>query len=175
MEIVVNDTNILIDLYNAGLLRYCGQLGLDFRTLDVVMNEIVAEEQKRAVLALVDKGFLKVHSLSGEQVAEVFGMVASYRGVCNLSSVDVSVLVYAKRCKCRLLTGDKTLRDKASTENVVVSGILYITDLMTSRNIISTTEMITALERLLRSNSRLPQRLIQERISELHQAESILK
>ena len=102
-------------------------------------------------------------------------MVASYRGVCNLSSVDVSVLVYAKRCKCRLLTGDKTLRDKASTENVVVSGILYITDLMTSRNIISTTEMITALERLLRSNSRLPQRLIQERISELHQAESILK
>lgn len=133
MEIVVNDTNILIDLYNAGLLQYCGQLGLDFRTLDVVMNEIVAEEQKRAVLALVDKGFLKVHSLSGEQVAEVFGMVASYRGVCNLSSVDVS------------------------------------------RNIISTTEMITALERLLRSNSRLPKRLIQERISELHQAESILK
>lgn len=133
MEIVVNDTNILIDLYNAGLLQYCGQLGLDFRTLDMVMNEIVAEEQKRAVLALVDKGFLKVHSLSGEQVAEVFGMVASYRGVCNLSSVDVS------------------------------------------RNIISTTEMITALERLLRSNSRLPKRLIQERISELHQAESILK
>lgn len=128
MEIIVNDTNILIDLYNAGLLQYCGQLGLDFRTLDVVMNEIVAEEQKRAVLALVDKGFLKVHSLSGEQVAEVFGMVASYRGVCNLSSVDVS------------------------------------------RNIISTTEMITALERLLRSNSRLPKRLIQERISELHQA-----
>ena len=133
MEIVVNDTNILIDLYNAGLLQYCGQLGLDFRTLDVVMNEIVAEEQKRAVLALVNKGFLKVHSLSGEQVSEVFGMVASYRGVCNLSSVDVS------------------------------------------RNIISTTEMITALERLLRSNSRLPKRLIQERISELHQAESILK
>lgn len=40
MEIVVNDTNILIDLYNAGLLPYCKKLNLDFRTLDVVINEI---------------------------------------------------------------------------------------------------------------------------------------
>lgn len=29
MEIVVNDTNILIDLYNAGLLKYCQLLNLD--------------------------------------------------------------------------------------------------------------------------------------------------
>lgn len=41
MEIVVNDTNILIDLYNAGLLGCCKQLNLDFRTLDLIMEEMI--------------------------------------------------------------------------------------------------------------------------------------
>ena len=48
MEIVVNDTNILIDLFNAGLLPYCKQLNLEFRTLDLIMNEISVVEQREA-------------------------------------------------------------------------------------------------------------------------------
>lgn len=43
MEIVINDTNILIDLFNAGLLGYCRQLDIEFRTLDVIMEEITVE------------------------------------------------------------------------------------------------------------------------------------
>lgn len=53
MEIVINDTNILIDLYNAGLLPYCKKLNLDFRTLDLVINEIEDSEQYAAVQALL--------------------------------------------------------------------------------------------------------------------------
>ena len=49
MEIVINDTNIWIDLYNAGLLPYCKKLNLDFRTLDLVVNEIEDSEQYTAV------------------------------------------------------------------------------------------------------------------------------
>ena len=41
MEIVINDTNILIDLFNAGLLGYCRQLDIEFRTLDVIMEELL--------------------------------------------------------------------------------------------------------------------------------------
>lgn len=55
MEIVVNDTNILIDLYNAGLLPYCKKLNLDFRTLDVVINEIENSEQYAASKALLTR------------------------------------------------------------------------------------------------------------------------
>lgn len=50
MEVVVNDTNILIDLFNAGLLPYCRELNLEFRTLDVVINEIEDSEQHTTVL-----------------------------------------------------------------------------------------------------------------------------
>ena len=83
MEIVVNDTNILIDLYNAGLLPHCKSLDLDFRTLDV----------------------------------------------------------------------------------------MYLTDLLSEAHILSYAEMAESLELLLASNSRLPRKLIQERISCLREAD----
>jgi dihydroorotase len=65
MEIVINDTNILIDLFNAGLLEYCKRLNIEFRTLDVVMEEITVEEQKNAINRLVDDGTLTVCTLTG--------------------------------------------------------------------------------------------------------------
>lgn len=80
MEIVINDTNILIDLYNAGLLPYCKKLNLDFRTLDVVINEIEDSEQYAAVQSIIDEGTLCVCSLTGEQVGTVFQKVAEYNG-----------------------------------------------------------------------------------------------
>lgn len=60
MEIVVNDTNILIDLYNAGLLPFCGNLDIEFRTLDVVLEEIRNGNQMDAVRQMIDDGVLKV-------------------------------------------------------------------------------------------------------------------
>lgn len=95
MEIVVNDTNILIDLFNAGLLPYCKKLNLEFRTLDVIINEIEDAEQYAAIQSIIDEGTLSVYSLSGEQVGNVFRKVAEYQGVCNLSVEDISVMVYA--------------------------------------------------------------------------------
>lgn len=41
-------------------------------------------------------------------------------------------------------------------ENIKVSGVLYITDLLTKEGIIEKEEMASALERLLKSNNRLP-------------------
>ena len=71
MEVVVNDTNILIDLFNAGLLPYCRKLNLEFRTLDVVINEIEDSEQHAAVQRIIDEGTLAVYSLSSEQMGNV--------------------------------------------------------------------------------------------------------
>ena len=167
MEIVVNDTNILIDLFNAGLLPYCKKLNLEFRTLDVIINEIEDTEQYSAVQSIIDEGALAVHSLSGKQVGTVFQKVAEYQGVCNLSVEDISVMVYAIDNDSRLLTGDKKLKDKATLENVKVSGILFLTDMLTQEAVISNDEMASALERLLNSNNRLPKKLIKERIDAL--------
>ena len=71
MEIDVNDTNILIDLYNAGLLSHCNRLDLDFSTLDVVINEIEERELLVAVEQLSGSGTLRVDHLSSNQVERV--------------------------------------------------------------------------------------------------------
>ncbi len=61
----------------------------------------------------------------------------------------------------------KKLKEKATLENIKVSGILFLTDMLTKDTDISHDEMINALERLLSSNNRLPKELIKERIEML--------
>lgn len=167
MEIVVSDTNILIDLYNSGLLYYCKQLNLDFRTLDLIIEEIEVPEQRATINEIIKNGGLKVCSLTGSQVADVYQKIRYYNGKCNLSPEDISVMVYAIDNHCRLLTGDKTLRKKAILENVTVSGILYLTDMLIRESVLEPTCMIRSLKLLLESNSRLPKKLIEERIAQL--------
>lgn len=167
MEIVVSDTNILIDLYNSGLLYYCKQLDLDFRTLDLIIEEIEVPEQRATINEIIKNGGLKVCSLTGSQVADVYQKIRYYNGKCNLSPEDISVMVYAIDNHCRLLTGDKTLRKKAILENVTVSGILYLTDMLIRESVLEPTCMIRSLKLLLESNSRLPKKLIEERIAQL--------
>ena len=160
MEIVVNDTNILIDLAKADLLRLCPLMSLEFHTLDVIVEEVEDYEQRRAVDELVAEGTLKVRSLSGKQMMTVMEKVEAYEGKCNLSPEDISVLVYAKENGFRLLTGDKTLRTKAIDDGVTVSGILYLTDRMLDDNLVTAEEMISILQRLLTMNSNHPNNCI---------------
>lgn len=167
MEIVVSDANILIDLYNSGLLYYCKQLNLDFRTLDLIIEEIEVPEQRATINEIIKNGSLKVCSLTGSQVADVYQKIRYYNGKCNLSPEDISVMVYAIDNHCRLLTGDKTLRKKAILENVTVSGILYLTDMLIRESVLEPACMIRSLKLLLESNSRLPKKLIEERIAQL--------
>ena len=173
MEIVVNDTNILIDLAKADLLRFCPLMSLEFHTLDVIVEEVEDYEQRRAVDELVAEGTLKVRSLSGKQMMTVMEKVEAYEGKCNLSPEDISVLVYAKENDFRLLTGDKTLRTKAIDDGVTVSGILYLTDRMLDDNLVTAEEMISILQRLLTVNKRLPKKSIEERIKELKEGKGI--
>lgn len=167
MEVVVNDTNILIDLCNAGLLGCCRSLGLDFRTLDLVMNEIRDEEQHAAVQAIVDDGTLTVISLSGSQIQRIGSRMMDYKGVSNLSFEDVAVMEYSIENGYRLLTGDRKLREKALLEGLKVSGVLYVTDLIRDKSVMSNSDLADALRRLMNSNNRLPMKLTQQRIDEL--------
>lgn len=165
MEIVVNDTNILIDLYNSKLLQYCKLLNFDFRTIDFVIYEIEIDEQLKAIQKMIDEGILKVYSLDGQMMQTAYEKKNLYQDKCNVSMTDISVMVYAKVNNCRLLTGDKTLRTTAENENIIVSGILYIIDMLMDK--IDPQELIDSLELLLQSNDRLPKKLILERIDTL--------
>ena len=165
MEILISDTNILIDLCAVGLRERCKDLDVDFRTVDFVIHEIKDPNQAEAVQKLIDTGDLTVLEFSPEETMELMELFARYEVRTNLSLTDCAVLLCAKKGNYRLLTGDKNLRIKAGNEGVMVSGILYLTDMMVDNCVVNGKEMADCLEALLRQNSRLPKDLIYERIN----------
>jgi rRNA maturation endonuclease Nob1 len=162
MDIVVNDTNIFIDLYSVGLIDAFFNLPFEVHTVDFVVNEIEDEQQSLLVNRLIDNGRLTVHSFAAEELLEVLELQANAGG--NVSVTDCAVWQYAKQRDYVLLTGDRQLRNKAIESNVTVKGILYVFDQLVECSILPPKDAATKLKELMAINVRLPKGLIQERI-----------
>lgn len=164
MDIVVNDTNIFIDLFSVGLLEDAFQLPITFHTVDYVVAEIVDGRQKDCIMELESRGVLTIKEFDEEELIEILTLYGKRSN--NVSVTDCSVWYYAKKNNYRLLTGDGKLRSSAINDGVMVSGILFITDMLVECGIVEPKEMSRRLARLSDINKRLPRKLIEERISE---------
>lgn len=162
MDIVVNDTNIFIDLYSIGCLDAFFRLPISVHTIDFVLNEITNTEQMKAIEKYVSSNQLTVGTFTAEELAEIYTLHATAKG--NVSYTDCAVLHYAKSNDYVLLTGDRQLRDKATEDCVTIRGILYVFDLLMQHRILPTWEIVAKLQELQETNQRLPKRLIQERL-----------
>lgn len=127
---------------------------MDFRTVDFVVNEITNPAQAAVVKRQIDNGHLTVLQFSQEESLELMNLYARYEYNTNLSLTDCAVMLCAKRGDYRLLTGDKNLRIKATNEGVMVSGILFLTDMMVNEKVVAPLDMANYLEELLRTNNR---------------------
>lgn len=163
MDIVVSDTNIFLDLMSVGILSEAFRLPIRFHTVDYVVEEINGEGQIGQIKRLVEAHLLTVKEFDEEETSEILSM---YWGCSsNLSVEDCSVWYYSKKNNYRLLTGDKALRNCATNDGVMVSGVLYITDLLVEEGIIDKRNMASTLRLLCKKNKRLPRKLIEERIN----------
>lgn len=163
MDIVVNDTNIFLDLISIGLLDASFKLPIKFHTVDYIINEIINDEQKKKVITLIKSGKLYVKEFDENEFREIIDLYESRNN--NVSVADCSVWYYAKKNDYRLITGDGKLRSSATADGVIVSGILYLTDMLVEYKIINEKVMAVKLKELCKINKRLPQKLIEERIS----------
>ena len=161
MDIVVNDTNIFIDLCKLNLLDEVFQLPLGMHTVDFVIREL-REEQKEMVCAFSESGQLVVHSFTSNEISEIIELKDEAGG--NVSITDCSAWYYAKVNKYTLLTGDGQLRKKASASDVIVKGILYLFDLLVSEGILSRENAAIKLKELIGINHRLPRKEMDARI-----------
>lgn len=158
--IVVQDANILIDLYESGLLDSFFRLGFENHTTDLILNEIF-----QPVHVHIRSGKIRQHSLTPEQLEQTFIILSvSEKGI---SLPDCSALWLAKELgkNTRLLTGDAKLRQSAEDKEIIVHGLLWIFDKIVDMGIISKKEMAVKLEKLLAKGSRLPQIECQKRIA----------
>lgn len=163
MDIIVNDTNIFIDLFTSGLLDEFHCLPIEVHTVDFVINELTDDEQRKAVEFFVNCNHLKVHNLSGEEILDVANFQASLTG--SLSFTDCAVCHYAKKNDYTLLTGDAQLRKQAIKSNVKVKGIIYVFDILVEHQVITPQLAAERISLLYKINQRLPKKEIEERIT----------
>lgn len=162
MKIIVNDTNIFIDMHCIGLLQLMCSLPYEIHTVDFVVAEIINPEQKEVFNKMVASGKIILDSFTSKEVSEIVEEYSAVSG--NLSIPDCSVCYYARKNNVPMLTGDRRLRRYAEQQSIGVHGILFLFDEMVANSVISSIDAATKLEELMALNSRLPQAAIRERI-----------
>ena len=73
-KIVVNDTNVFIDLLDVELLDFFFSLPWEIHTTDTVMLELTNEGQNDAVKQFIDNERLHVIAFESRQVKEIASM-----------------------------------------------------------------------------------------------------
>ena len=79
MDIVVDDTNIFLDLISIGLLDASFELPIKFHTVDYVIEEIINEEQNAEVAALIKEGKLYVKEFDENEFSEIIDLYESLK------------------------------------------------------------------------------------------------
>ena len=136
-KIVVNDTNVFIDLHDVGLLEQFFHLPWEVHTTDFVMLELLNEGQKDTVTVYERDGSLHVATFEFEEIIEIDNLHKKVIDKTNLSLTDCSVWYYAKQNNYTLLTGDRKLRNSAVNEGVEVRGIIYVFDELVANGIMT--------------------------------------
>lgn len=166
MDVIVEDTNILIDLFNTGLIRYCQLMGIEFHTTGYVINEIEDHEQRTFIIGYIINGLLKVDSFEGDDYVLLVNTKQSFEGQNNLSDADCSVMLLAERLHCRLLTADQKLVRQARERGLEVNGFLWLTDKMVEMGIVEPAMMAECLLRYKDTNPRVKEPETTDRINQ---------
>lgn len=163
-KIVVNDSNVFIDLLDVELLDFFFSLPWEIHTTDTVMLELTNEGQHDVVQQFVDNKRLRIATFDSKQLTEIISMHSKLRDKTNVSFTDCSVWYYAKSKQYPLLTGDRKLSSSASHDGVEVRGILYVFDALVEHGIIKANDATSRLRQLRLSNPRLPKEEVERRI-----------
>lgn len=164
-KIVVNDTNVFIDLYEVGLLDEFFSLPWEVHTTDFVMLELLREGQHDTVARYKADQRLIVPVFQSEEMLEIGNLFQQSLNKTNLSLTDCSVWYYAKVNNYILLTGDRKLRTTSAYDGVEVHGVIYVFDRLVELNVISRQVAVKKLQQLYRINPRLPKEEIEKRIN----------
>ena len=162
-KIVISDTNIFIDLVDAGMIDAFFALPFEIHTTTYIIEELLKIEQRAAIENHIATGQLHITSLEGEDFID---LLLLYNGAgSNLSVNDCSVWLLASMKDGALLTGDGNLRRKATQNGIEVHGILYVFDKLVEHGVITTSTARSALEFLSHHNKRLPKSEIEKRLA----------
>lgn len=155
-KIVLNDTNIIIDLMSVNLFDSLFHLPWEVHITDMVKEELTHERQHTLVEKAIGRRCLLVDSFTGEEIGEIHERHEQISQRANLSVCDCSVWYASEKHGYTVLTGDKKLRKVVEECGIEAHGILYVIQAMVDEQLISPSEAINMLKRLQAFNQRLP-------------------
>lgn len=161
MKILINDANILIDLFELDLLQEFVQLDFEMCTTDFILAEI-DDIQKAPIATIIEAGNLTL--IVTENDEDFDGINALLGAGGGLSLEDCSAWYYSRKLGGILVTGDRNLRKLATAVGIEVRGIIYLFDELLAQEIITCEMAIKKIEHLLTINNRLPKDAIRIRV-----------
>lgn len=156
-QVYISDTNIWIDLRNAGLLDAMFDLPLTLCCTDFVLSELKDFDHQH----LLARG-LVVETLDELATAALFPLMQAHN---NSSLADLSCYQLAQQTGHALLTGDGRLRKQAKADGLQVHGALWLLDQMVMHQIIEPKNAATSLQSMLDSGAWLPMDDYQKRLT----------
>ena len=165
-KIVVNDTNVFIDLFNVGLLEGFFSLPWEVHTTEFVLLELTKAGQRDSISQYEENGLLHIPVFDEFVMSEILELYQQHVNKTNVSLTDCTVWYYAKRNSCTLLTGDRKLRNSSIIDGVEVHGIIYVIDQLVTGGILAKHIAVSKLMQLRESNPRLPKDEIEMRIKQ---------
>lgn len=159
MQLLISDSNILIDLIVAEQIENMFQLPFSFAVPDILFTEELQIDHSD----LLELG-LSVIALSSESVAYTFTLVEQYP---KPGRNDLFALALAKQENCPLVTGDKDLRSAAEAEAIVLFGTIWIIEQLVRHEFITIIESREIFEKMKEQKRRLPWSLVQAHLDAL--------
>lgn len=148
MQLLISDTNILIDLEEGGLLEVLFQLPYRFGVPDILFYEELESQHAH----LLGMGLI-VNELTSDSMLYALELSGRVNGP---SRNDCFALALARQEQCPLLSGDRALRNLASQEAVIVMGTIWLVEQMIHQNIITIQQAQDAYELMKANGRRLP-------------------
>lgn len=163
-KIVVNSTNVFIDLRDIGLLDEFFCLPWKIHTTDLVMLELHRDDHSKIIKVYETNGNLHVAKFEFNELLQINHLYKELKSTTNLSLTDCSVWYYAKQNSYTILTEDCKLYSSALNETIEVRNIIYILDALVEYKIIPKKTASKKLTLLKEHNPRLPQNEIENRL-----------
>ena len=164
MKLFITDTNVFFDLMNIEALPEFFGLDFEICTTDFVVNEILRLEQAEQIHNFIRSKQLTVFSFSSDEINEVVNL-KTRRMLRRIA--DKSVLWKALQLKCKLLTGDRSLRNEAEENGLEVHGSIWVVMMIVDAKLLSAEKGIELYEKLKIVNDSLPKEEIEKLIKKL--------
>ena len=162
MNLVIADANIFIDLESGEILDLLFQCDFVVGVPSLLYHDELKEHHSHLL-----KLGLELFELGPEAIERSIRLEPIYK---RTSAHDRSALCLAESEDCPLITGDRHLREAATSEGLKVYGTLWVGEQFYKRGLMSIPALEEAYRKMASSHRRLPDDKIREQLKRLRSA-----